>query len=271
VAENPIDLMFDAVYAHYGLPWQFWKNDIANTDDLALAVKALRPLGCKGMAITVPWKVVVMPLLDGVDGDVEAIGAANYMTIENGRLIGHNNDGKGVVKAIEKVAPLKGQRVVMLGAGGAGRAMAVELAWAGAAHLTLITRREEQGREVAATVTRASGVPADWQPWSGEVAVPAGTTLLMNATHLGCAPEQEEVPLVWDSLDPACVVVDVITNPRTTPFLATARQRGCPVVDGVEMLVQLAMQIFEQWTGITPEEAVFQRAVAEALGETPAG
>jgi len=250
VAENPIDRMFDAVYAHYGLPWQFWKNDIANTDDLALAVKALRPLGYKGMAITVPWKVAVIPLLDGVDGDVEAIGAANYMTIENGRLIGHNNDGKGVVKAIEKVAPLKGQRVVMLGAGGAGRAMAVELAWAGAAHLTLITRREEQGREVA---------------------VPAGTTLLMNATHLGCAPEMEEVPLVWDTLNPACVVVDVITNPRITPFLATARQRGCPVVDGVEMLVQLAMQIFQQWTGITPEEAVFQRAVAEALGETPAG
>jgi len=76
---------------------------------------------------------------------------------------------------------------------------------------------------------------------------------------------------VWDTLDPACVVVDVITNPRITPFLATARQRGCPVVDGVEMLVQLAMQIFQQWTGITPEEAVFQRAVAKALGETPAG
>jgi shikimate dehydrogenase len=103
----------------YGLPWQFWKNDIANTDDLALAVQALRPLGYKDMAITVPWKVAVIPLLDGVDGDVEAIGAANYMTIENGRLIGHNNDGKGVVKAIEKVAPLKGQRVVMLGAGAA--------------------------------------------------------------------------------------------------------------------------------------------------------
>ena len=267
VAENPIDRMFDAVYAHYGLPWQFWKNDIANSDDLALAIKALRPLGYRGVGITVPYKVAVIPLLDTVDGDVEAIGAANYLTIENGRLIGHNNDGKGVVKAIEKVAPLKGQRVVMLGAGGAGRAMAVELAWAGAAHLTLITRREEQGREVAATVTRASGVPAEWQPWNGEVAVPAETTLLMNATHLDCAPELEPVPLMWDTLDPACVVVDVITNPRITPFLATARQRGCPVVDGVEMLVQLAMQIFEQWTGVTPEEGVFQRAVAEALGE----
>jgi len=267
VAENPIDLMFDAVYAHYGLPWQFWKNDIATEADLALAVKALVPLGYRGMGITVPWKVAVMPLLDEVDDDVRAIGAANYLTVEEGRLIGHNNDGKGVIKAIEKVKLLAGQRVVMLGAGGAGRAMAVEIAWAGAAHLTLVTRRQEQGEEVAATVTRVSGVPAVWQPWQGEVAVPAGTTMLMNATHLGCAPDLESVPVRWDTVDPTCLVVDVITNPRITPFLATARERGCPVVDGVEMLVQLAMQIFQRWTGVTPEEAVFQRAVAAALGE----
>jgi shikimate dehydrogenase len=267
VAENPIDRMFDAVYAHYGLPWQFWKNDIASEADLALAVQALRPLGYRGVGITVPWKVAVIPLLDAVDDDVRAIGAANYLTIEDGRLIGHNNDGKGVVKAIEKIMPLAGQRVVMLGAGGAGRAMAVELAWAGAAQLTLVTRRQDQGEEVAATVTRASGVPAVWQPWQGEVSVPAGTTLLMNATHLGCAPELEPVPLQWQSVDPACTVVDVITNPRITPFLATAQARGCPVVDGVEMLVQLAMQIFQRWTGVSPDEAVFQRAVAEALGE----
>ncbi|MCX5937939.1 MAG: shikimate dehydrogenase [Cyanobium sp. LacPavin_0920_WC12_MAG_62_9] len=267
VAENPIDRMFDAVYAHYGLPWQFWKNDIASEADLALAVKALAALGYRGMAITVPYKVAVMPLLDAVDDDVRAIGAANYLTIEQGRLIGHNNDGKGVVKAIEKVAPLTGQRVVMLGAGGAGRAMAVEMAWAGAAHLTLITRRQEQGEEVAATVTRASGAPAVWQPWQGEVVVPEGTTLLMNATHLGCAPELEPVPVRWETVDPACVVVDVITNPRITPFLSMALERGCPIVDGVEMLVQLAMQIFQRWTGLSPDEHVFQRAVAEALGE----
>jgi len=108
VAENPIDRMFDAVYAHYGLNWQFWKNDIANEADLAKAVAALIPLGYSGACITVPYKVAVIPLLDAVDDDVRAIGAANYMTIENGRLIGHNNDGKGVVKAIEKLVPLIG-------------------------------------------------------------------------------------------------------------------------------------------------------------------
>ncbi len=267
VAENPIDLMFDAVYAHYGLPWQFWKSDIASEADLALAVAALAPLGYRGVGITVPYKVAVIPMLDEVDADVTAIGAANYLTIEDGRLIGHNNDGKGVVKAIEKVTPLTGQRVVMLGAGGAGRAMAVEIAWAGAAHLTLVTRRESQGREVAALVEGASGVPCSWQPWAPEVEVPEGTTVLMNATHLGCAPELEPVPVRWDSVDPTCTVVDVITNPRITSFLATAQEHGCPVVDGVEMLVQLAMQIFERWTGVVGDEAVFQRAVAEALGE----
>ena len=100
VAENPIDRMFDAVYSQYGLPWQFWKSDIASEADLALAVAALVPLGYRGVGITVPYKVAAIPMLDDVDDDVRAIGAANYVTIEQGRLIGHNNDGKGVVKAI---------------------------------------------------------------------------------------------------------------------------------------------------------------------------
>jgi shikimate dehydrogenase len=267
VAENPIDQMFDAVYAHYGLRWQFWKCDVTSENKIAAAISGIRALGFAGACITVPYKVVSIPYLDEVDDDVRAIGAVNYMTIKNGRLIGHNNDGKGVVKAIQKVTPIKGKRVVMLGAGGAGRAMAVELAWAGASHLTLITRRESQGVEVAQTVTRASGVPAEWVQWSGEVLVPEGTHIVMNATHLGAAPEQEPVPVNWETVSKDITVVDVITNPRLTPFLKAARDKGCPIVDGVEMLVQLAMQIFEEWTGIKPDEAIFQRAVAKALGE----
>ena len=267
VAENPIDRMFDAVFAHHGLHWQFWKCDVGSEAEVGAAIGGIRALGFAGACITVPYKVASIPFLDEVDADVTAIGAANYMTIRDCRLTGHNNDGKGVIKAIRKITPIQGKRVVMLGAGGAGRAMAVELAWAGAAHLTLVTRREAQGREVAETVTRAAGIPCDWLPWAGEVRVPEGADILMNATHLGCAPELEPVPVDWDTIPPTTTVVDVITNPRITPFLRTAQAKGCPIVDGVDMLVQLAMQIFEEWTGITPDEAVFQRAVAEALGE----
>jgi len=267
VAENPIDCMFDAVYSHYGLSWQFWKCDVASEKELGPALAGVRALGFAGACITVPYKVAAIPYLDEADADVRAIGAVNWVTIKEGRLIGHNNDGKGVVKAIRKVTPIAGKRVTMLGAGGAGRAMAVELAWAGAAHMTIITRRESQGVEVANLITRASGVPAEWLPWSGEVAIPEGTEILMNATHLGCAPDLEAVPVDWCSIPDRTTVVDVITNPRLTPFLHIARHKGCLIVDGVEMLVQLAMQIFEAWTGIKPSEPVFQQAVAVALGE----
>jgi shikimate dehydrogenase len=267
VAENPIDRMFDSVYRHYGLNWQFWKCDIGSVEDLPVAIRGAKALGFSGFCITVPWKIASIPSFDAVDDDVRVIGAANYVTLEDGHMVGHNNDGKGVVKAIHKVTPILGKRVAMLGAGGAGRAMAVEIARAGAAHLTVITRREAQGTEVADLVHRATGVPTQWMPWTGTVVVPAGTQILLNATHLGAAPQCEQVPVDWSSITADTTVVDVITNPRITPFLEKARGKGCATVNGVEMLVQLAMQIFEKWTGIVPDEQVFQKAVATALAE----
>jgi shikimate dehydrogenase len=267
VAENPIDKMFDAVYAHYGLNWQFWKMDVSSSVEIPAAIAGAKAMGFAGFCITVPYKIDVIKNLDGLDDDVRVIGAANYVTFEDGRMIGHNNDGKGVVKAIEKITSIAGKRVVMLGAGGAGRAMAVEIARAGAAHLTIITRREAQGVEVADMVQRATGVPTEWILWTGNIALPEGTQILLNATHLGALPELEAVPIDWNTLPADATVVDVITNPRITPFLATARDKGCSIVDGVDMLVQLAMQIFEAWTAISPDEQVFQIAVERALSE----
>ncbi|MDP3705146.1 MAG: hypothetical protein Q8R24_04460 [Legionellaceae bacterium] len=265
VIENPIDQMFDSVYAHYGLNWQFWKVDLNAAHELPAAIAGAKVMGFSGFCITVPYKIDVIPSLDGFDDDVRVIGAANYVTYENGRTMGHNNDGKGVVKAIEKVTTIAGKRVTMLGAGGAGRAMAVEMARAKASHLTIITRRESQGREVANLVQQATGVPTQWVLWSGDVVVPEGTQILLNATHLGALPDCEAVPIDWSTLSSECTVVDVITNPRITPFLKKAREKGCFIVDGVDMLVQLAMQIFEAWTGISPDEQIFQNAVEAAL------
>ncbi len=267
VAENPIDLMFDAVYKHYGLNWQFWKMNINSSLEIPAAIAGAKAMGFAGFCITVPYKIEVIATLDSFDDDVRVIGATNYVTFEDGRMVGHNNDGKGVVKAIEKVTSIAGKRAVMLGAGGAGRAMAVEIARAGVSHLTIITRRESQGVEVANMVQRATGVPTEWLSWTGNIALPEGTQILLNATHLGALPERESVPIDWNTLSADATVVDVITNPRITPFLEAARERGCSVVDGVDMLVQLAMQIFEAWTHITPDELVFQRAVEKALGE----
>jgi shikimate dehydrogenase len=267
VAENPIDRMFDAVYAYYGLNWQFWKMDITSSVEIPVAIAGAKAMGFAGFCITVPYKIDVIENLDGFDEDVRVMGAANYVTFEEGRMIGHNNDGKGVLKAIEKVTSIAGKRIVMLGAGGAGRAMAVEIARAGAAHLTVITRRQSQGVEVAKLVRQATGVPTEWILWAGDIALPEGTQIVLNATHLGALPELEVVPIDWNTVPTDATFVDVITNPRITPFLETAREQGCSVVDGVDMLVQLAMQIFEAWTGISPDEQVFQKAVEKALTE----
>ena len=86
VAENPIDRMFDAVYAHYGLQWQFWKCDVQSESKIAAAIAGVRDLGFAGACITVPYKVASIPHLDEVDKDVKAIGAVNYMTIKNGPM-----------------------------------------------------------------------------------------------------------------------------------------------------------------------------------------
>jgi shikimate dehydrogenase len=117
---------------------------------------------------------------------------------------------------------------------------------------------------VAGRVRQEAVIRVRWQAWQHPVQMSAGTTLLMNAAHLGCGPELEELPLKWDSLPAGCLAVDVITIPRLTPFLLTARERGCPILDGVEMLVRLAMQILQAWTDLMPEEPVFQQAVAIA-------
>lgn len=267
VAENPIDRMFDAVYAHYGLNWTFWKSDVSSADELGTAISGAQALGYAGYAITVPYKIEAVRHLDDFDEDVRVMGCTNYVTIEDGRFVGHQNDGKGLVKAISQVTDITGQRLVMLGSGGSGRAMAVEVARAGASGVTIISRNETTGREVAAIVERGTGVPATWQEWRGEARIPEGTGIVLNATPLGSFPELDMVPIDIESLTSSMTVADVITNPRITPLLAAAAARGCTIVDGVEMLVNLACQIFTAWTGIDPDPEVFRTAVACALAE----
>jgi len=226
-----------------------------------------RALGYVGYGITVPYKIEAVRHLDDFDEDVRVMRCTNYVTIDDGRVTGHQNDGKGLVAAIQQVTDIRGQRLVMLGSGGSSRAMAVELARAGVSAVTVIARNQVTGREVAEIVEQGTGVPAAWQEWSGDAQIPEGTGIVLNATPLGAFPELEMVPVDVRSLTPSMTVADVITNPRITPLLAAAQARDCKIVDGVEMLVNLACQIFTAWTGIDPDPEVFRAAVTRALAE----
>jgi shikimate dehydrogenase len=161
---------------------------------------------------------------------------------------------------------LRGVRAVVLGAGGAARAIAVELAEAGAGHLTLVNRTEARGAELAAQVRERTGVPADFIPWQPGYAVPTDTQLVVNATSIALFPNvTDEVPIDYGSLRPGMVVSDVIPNPPDTPFLKRAREQGAATLDGLGMLVYQGAIAFKMWTGEDAPVDVMRRALEDVF------
>jgi shikimate dehydrogenase len=195
------------------------------------------------------------------------MGAVNTVRREGNRLIGENTDGKGFLRSLREDAGVDpaGQRVVVLGAGGAARAVTVELALAGAAHLTVVNRNPERGRELVALLNGRTPAPADFVRWEGRYALPAGTTVLVNATSIGLYPNIHDSPDIdYDTVHAGMVVCDVIPNPPHTPFLKEAGARGARTLDGLGMLVYQGAIAFKMWTGHDAPVDVMRRALADA-------
>jgi shikimate dehydrogenase len=267
VAENPTVVMLEAAFAELGLNWRYLTIEVL-PQDLGAAMAGMRAFNMRGVNLTIPHKVAVLQYLDEVRPAAALIGAVNTVIREGDRLIGENTDGKGFMTALTGDAGIdpKGKRVVVLGAGGAARAVTVELALAGAASLTVINRSPERGRELVALLNDRTPVRADFQAWSGAHAIPAGTDLLVNATSVGLFPNVHDKPeIAYDSVGPGMVVCDVIIAP-STPFLDEARRRGARTLDGLGMLVYQGAIGFELWTGIEAPAKVMYDALARTFG-----
>ncbi|HUK66687.1 MAG TPA: shikimate dehydrogenase [Anaeromyxobacteraceae bacterium] len=267
VAENPTGVMQEAAFAALRLHFRYLTIEVRPAD-LEAAITGLRAMNMRGINLTIPHKVAVLRFLDEVRPDAALMGAVNTVVRLGDRLVGENTDGKGFMRALTEdrgVLP-KGKRVVILGAGGAARAIAVELALAGAAEVTVVNRSTARGEELAELLGRKTSTKSDFVPWKGSYAVPAGTDILVNATSIGLAPRVEGKPdLKYDSLRPGLVVCDVIPAP-VTPFLREARERGAEGVDGLGMLVYQGAIGFELWTGAKAPVEVMYGALATALG-----
>ena len=261
VAENPTQAMIEPAFAAMGLDWRYLTVEV-RPEGLADAVRGAHAMGWRGFNCTIPHKVAVVPLLDRLTPAATAIGAVNCVAIRDGELLGDNTDGKGFLQSVVAVRPVKGLRAVVLGAGGAARAIAVELALAGAARITVVNRDPGRGRTLAALVTERTGVASAFTPWEGEYHAPEGTDLLVNATSIGLYPDVEaRVPLSADSLRPGLIVCDVIPNPPRTRLVRDAEARGCVVLDGLGMLVNQGVIGIRLWTGADPDPAVMRRAL----------
>ena len=269
VAGNPTQYVMEKAFAAAGLDWRYLTLEVS-PERLDDAMRGLRAMGFCGGNLTVPHKVAAVRHLDSLDASAELIGAVNCIYRQEGsdsqrRYIGANTDGRGFVESLKPLTDPAGKNVVVLGAGGAARAIAVELGLAGAAQITIVNRHAERGQQLADLIAERVKVSALFVPWNGDYDVPADTHVLVNATTIGMSNPDARVPLNVAGLAPPLIVADVVFNPPWTRLLRDAKARGCTTLDGLGMLVNQAAINFRTWTGMEPDRAVMREALEEYL------
>jgi shikimate dehydrogenase len=265
VAGNPTQYMMEKAFAALRLDWRYLTLEVA-PPDLADAMRGMRAMGFRGCNLTIPHKVAVIPLLDRTSEAAGLMGAVNCVHRVGSELIGENTDGKGFVQSLRSVVDPAGKNVVVLGAGGAARAIAVEVGLAGTAHLAIVNRDQSRGQELATLVSQRVHVPCSFVPWNGNYEVPPETDVVINATSIGLGDAEARVPLAVATLEADMVVADVIFNPPITRLLRDAKSRGCQTLDGLGMLVNQAVIGFKIWTGQDADPQVMRDALEEFLG-----
>ena len=299
VVGNPTHYMMMQAFEQAGLDWQYLTLEVPS-DGLEDAMRGFRAFRFRGANITSPHNQAVIEFLDELTETARLCGAVNCITRHEGKLIGDNTDGRGFLESLEEVTNPKGKQVVILGAGAAARAIAVELASAGVGKITIVNKTETRGQalvdllnqdasstskaesetksqeketvEEAATEDSEERSPksgtnfeAVFTPWTGPYTVPEETEVLIQATSIGMYDPNTLPPIVTKSLHAKLVVADVIYNPITPRLLEVAAQQGCTTLDGLGMLINQGIIDFNNWTGKQPDATVMREAVEEFL------
>lgn len=265
ISENPTQVMVEAAYRHHNLDWRYLTIEVG-PDELEAAVNGAKAMGFRGFNCTIPHKVKVIEYLDGLGESAALMGAVNCVVRKSGEWIGENTDGKGFVSSLRELTDPKGQNVVIFGAGGAARAIGVEVALAGASKITIVNRSIERGEELAALLDEKLPVSAHFEAWDKTFVIPDRTGVLINATSIGLFPDLEaRLDFDLESLSSDTVVADVIPNPPSTNLVRDARAKGCKVIDGLGMLVNQGVIGIKHWTGVDPDPAVMRAALEEVF------
>jgi len=222
------------------------------TRDIEGAMKGMRALGLKGLSVTRPFKSEVIPWLDEVEEQARQIGAVNTVVNQGGRLTGFNTDADGALQALERRMDLPGKTALILGAGGAARAIGFALKKTGV-HLTIANRSRERGEALAKTLDCA------YRPWTEAAGIPAD--LIIQTTPVGLHPVEDQSPLPAEAFTKEMTVMDIIYNPLETRLLRLAREQGCVTINGLEMFIAQGAEQFRRWTGLEPPLRVMKEAV----------
>jgi shikimate dehydrogenase len=243
--------MYNAAFAALGLNYIYVPLVV---NDLAKAVEGVRYLGIRAIGVTIPYKIDVVPYLDELDSDAWRIGAVNAIVNRQGSLLGLNTDGKGAVKALQEVTTIAGKRVVLLGAGGAARAVAFAVADEGA-DVVIVNRTQETAAKLA-TAVQGKYAPLD----KLEQAI-QDAHIVINATSVGMGPATSASLVPQSYLSPNVTVMDLVSRPKETTLLQHARAKGCNIVYGDRMLFWQGVLKFTAYTGREPPVEVMEKAL----------
>jgi len=263
VIGNPVQhslspMIHNGAFKRLGLNAVYLAFEVKNVEE---ALRGIRGLGVRGVSVTLPFKTEVLPFLDKVEGPARKIGAVNTIVNRRGRLIGYNTDCEGALEALEEKMDLRGKRVVLLGAGGAARAIGFGLKERGL-RLIVVNRSKERGRPLGKELR------CDSLPISSLVRMKAGeleADVIINATSLGMYPRDGETPIPKELLQREMAVMDIVYEPLQTRLLREAKEKGCVTVDGLEMLIRQGMAQFEIWTGKRLEIGQIKKDLRRAL------
>jgi len=236
-------------------------------DNLETAVNGARAMGLRGLNITVPHKEAIIPFLDEVSEEASLLGAVNTVDIRDGRLIGYNTDGLGFIRSIKEALGCspKGKKVGILGAGGAARGVGISLALAGAMEITFFNRTEERAKKLADEIQKKTSASSEGFSLKPIFLKNLKTVdILINGTSLGMKENDHKV-LASEWFPKSGVVVDMVYNPPTTPFLQTAEAIGLKYINGMGMLVHQGALAFEIWTGEEAPVGSMQSILAKVI------
>jgi shikimate dehydrogenase len=262
-AENPTVAMIEAAYRHHCIDARYVNCEVA-PERLGDAVRGARAMGWAGFNCSIPHKVAVIEHLDELEESAALIGAVNCVVRRGDRWIGANSDGQGFLTALRTVVDPVGETLVLLGAGGAARAIAVECALAGVARITIVNRDTARGEELVGLLNERTAARVEFAPWDATYGIAPDAGIVVNATPVGLFPAvDDKLHLDPDTLRENMVVADVIPNPPRTHLIREAQERGATVLDGLGMLVNQGVISIRHWTGIDPDPSVMRGRLEE--------
>jgi len=260
--------MHNAAFKKLGLDYLYVLFRVRK-EELGKAVEGMRALNMRGLNVTIPHKVAVMPLLDELDSLVEKIGAVNTIVNDDGVLTGYNTDATGFLQPLlERGVEPEGKNTIILGAGGASRAISFILAERGA-ELVILNRKSGRAEELAQRISQTfkKEVKAQELNITNLSMVLGRADILINSTSVGMSPDIDGTPVPGRVLKPGLVVFDIVYNPLKTRLLREAEAAGAPtIICGLDMLAWQGALAFEKWTGQKAPLELMKREVIKASG-----